>query len=385
MKLSKVELFYCKVLSVCPNCSRQSILDLYYQLGDSSIWEFAQSEGATSIIGQQLIILLGNDLIPKHWLDAVSSAEHRIGMYMDQLDRAASALESEGINLVALKNSGIARALHKQLASTPMGDVDVLVSPHDFHAAHIILERLGFKIDDRSPFAVSDIEDAEIHGGAEYRVPLPDGTELWFELQWRPVAGRWIRPDQEPYADELLCRSIPISGSSARLLAPEDNLLQVCLHTAKHSYVRSPGFRLHTDVDRIVHYCDIDWDSFCSRVERTELRTAVFLSLLIPKQLLGSNIPSYVLTRLDFFPLKHRFMVSWIKRVGLFHPSKRKWSKLGYILFNILLYDTFSGLWRALFPDPDTVTNHSSISHPLALPFAYIQRLFSLLFTRANT
>ena len=136
MKLSKVELFYCKVLSVCPNCSRHSILDLYYQLGDSSIWDFAQSEGATSIIGQQLIILLGNDLIPKHWLDAVSSAEHRIGMYMDQLDRAASALESEGIHLVALKNSGIARALHKQLASTPMGDVDVLVSPHDFHAAY---------------------------------------------------------------------------------------------------------------------------------------------------------------------------------------------------------------------------------------------------------
>jgi len=56
------------------------------------------------------------------------------------------------------------------------------------------------------------------------------------------VAGRWIRPDQEPGAEELLARSISIPGSAARLLAPEDNLLQIALHTAKHSYVRAPGF-----------------------------------------------------------------------------------------------------------------------------------------------
>ena len=36
------------------------------------------------------------------------------------------------------------------------------------------------------------------------------------------MAGRWIRPDQEPLADDLLDRSISIPGSSARLLSPED-------------------------------------------------------------------------------------------------------------------------------------------------------------------
>ena len=85
---------------------------------------------------------------------------------------------------------------------------------------------------------------------------------MWVELQWRPVAGRWIREDQEPNADDLINRSLPITGTNVRLLAPEDNLLQVCLHTAKHSYMRAIGFRLHTDVDRIVNYQNINWNIF---------------------------------------------------------------------------------------------------------------------------
>ena len=54
--------------------------------------------------------------------------------------------------------------------------------------------------------------------------------------------------------------SLEVNGSNVRILAPEDNLLQVALHTAKHSYVRAPGFRLHSDVDRVVRFQSIDWN-----------------------------------------------------------------------------------------------------------------------------
>lgn len=376
--------FYCLVLAATATPGTE-LVKRYRSLGDEAVWEFAEREGAASIIGEKLRAVLGEEQTPRRWLDAVEATKQRVALYMEQLDRAADALAKEGIPLVALKNSGIARGLHTSLASTPMGDVDVLVSPKDFRRAHDILERLGFEFDDRSPFSVSDIEDAETHGGSEYRVALRDGSTLWFELQWRPVAGRWIRPDQEPAADELLARSVSMPGSSARLLEPEDNLLQVCLHTAKHSYVRAPGFRLHTDVDRIVHYCEIDWDSFCDRVERTGLRTAVYLSLVIPKQLLGSEIPDSVLKRLDFAPWKHRFLLRWIRRVGLFGPEERKWSKPGYIVFNLFLYDSFSGVWRAVFPDSGWMQRQYKFSNRWMLPVAHIRRLLSLVFQRVNT
>ena len=80
----------------------------------------------------------------------------------------------------------------------------------------------------------------------------------WVELQWRPIAAGGYSPYNEPNADRLIDNSIKIPNSSVRILSPEENLLQCSLHTAKHSYVRAPGFRLHSDVDRIVRYQKIN-------------------------------------------------------------------------------------------------------------------------------
>ena len=106
--------------------------------------------------------------------------------------------------------------------------------------------------------------------------------------------------DQEPQAEELLARSVPIPGSAARLLAPEDNLLQVALHTAKHSYVRAPGFRLHTDVDRIVRRQPLNWEVFLTRVMSLEVKTPVYFSRRFP----GSSSEPPSLTR--FWPRCNR-------------------------------------------------------------------------------
>ncbi len=324
-------------------------------------------------------------VLPSRWTESAKKVAEQLRLYLEQLDRVAAAFAQEGIPLVALKNSGIARGVYRDLAGCPMGDVDTLVAPQHFRRAHELMKQLGFELGDRSPFEMTDIEEAERHGGAEYTLALADGSTLWFELQWRPVAGRWIRADQEPPADELIARSVPIAGTAARLLAPEDNLLQVCLHTAKHSYVRAPGFRLHTDVDRIVRHCAIDWDVFCVRVEHLKVRTAVFLSLEIPASLLATPIPREVMDRLNHAPAKHRLMLRWLARVGLFGPEARKWSKLGYIGFNLLLYDTWGGVVRAVFPESDWMVKRYGIRYRLTLPLWYLVRAFQLLFKRART
>ena len=81
-----------------------------------------------------------------------------------------------------------------------MGDIDVLVRKQDFREAHKVLTDHGYEMKFRSPLEEENIEKAERNGGAEYAVKLANGNNLWFELQWRPVAGRWIRPDQEAVA-----------------------------------------------------------------------------------------------------------------------------------------------------------------------------------------
>ena len=61
--------------------------------------------------------------------------------------------------------------------------------------------------------------------------------EYGLSCKWRPIAGRWIQPHNEPNGDELMDNSIKTKGSDVRILSPEDNLLQVALHTAKHYFM----------------------------------------------------------------------------------------------------------------------------------------------------
>ena len=266
-----------------------------------------------------------------------------------------------------------------------MGDLDTLVEKKNFRRAHQILLEEGYHFEFRSPLEEVELSAAEASGGAEYWKILPSGEKMWFELQWRPVSGRWIRADQEPSAEELMERSVSIPGTAVRLLCPEDNLLQVCLHTAKHSYVRAPGFRLHLDVERIVRGQVVDWRVFTERVEKLQVKTAVYFSLVIPKELFGTPIPEEVLACLRPVTWKEGLISRMITRAGLFNPNDHKFSRLGYIFFTLLLYDDLGGLLRSVFPSSNWMCGRYNIHHCWEYPYYYVRRLMDLVLHRANT
>ena len=165
-----------------------------------------------------------------------------------------------------------------------------------------------------------------------------------------------------------------------RLLAPEDNLLQIALHTAKHSYVRAPGFRLHTDVDRIVRRQVLNWDLFLARVLSLGVKTPVFFSLAIPRSLFGVPIPDKVLSQLQPHPWKLALITGWLHRLlGLFNPDEPKFGLAGFVLFTALLYDDLKGLWRGLFPGKDWMRAHYRFQRSWLLPYYYGRRLRRIL------
>jgi len=382
--LSSKEKLLCCALADDPFWQAVELRQWWADTGEEQAWEFSGNNDARPIMATALAATPGLWL-PERWRDEMARTQARLRLFMEQLDRVAAAFAGENIRLVALKNSGIARGIYPQLAACPMGDIDVLVDPRDFRRAHACLLGLGYRLNSRSPLGEKDLAEAEAAGGSEYEFTLSDGSILWFELQWRPVAGRWIRHEQEPPAGELLARSVPIVGSAARLLAPEDNLLQVCLHTTKHSYVRAPGFRLHTDVDRIVRRCPVDWTRFLAEVERLEVRTAVYFALWLPTELLRTPVPAEALARLRPAAWKTRAITRSLLSAGLFNGEEHKWSKAGYIAFNLLLYDTLGGIGRAVFPDAATMRRRYPIRSKLTLPWWHARRLLELLMKRAKT
>jgi hypothetical protein len=392
--------FLCCALADDPAWHQRELGQLWAAVGDDAAWAFAGEHESQGTVAIALEGTMGNAM-PSRWRVARESVASRIGQYLQQVDRVAAALAVENIPLVALKNSGIARGIFTDLGGCIMGDVDLLVRPAQLGAAHRIFSQLGFRLLGNQDVgrqalgvrmaagetsAETDSIEADIlSGGREYAFDLEKAEPLWFELQCRSIGGKWIPRGAEPSVEDFVRRAVPIPGTAVRLLAPEDNLLQVCLHTAKHTYVRAPGFRLHTDVDRIVRRCSVDWAAFVNEVERLQVCTAVYLSLQIPSEHLNTPVPKAVLNRLRPVRWKEGALLLSLRGVGYFYPRRRKWTKAGYIVFNLMLYDTLGGVWHAFFPDRAWMKQRYGITSDLSLPLWYARRILDLLIKRAHT
>ena len=384
--LSTSETLLCDVLvDLEPEARKKAVRRFIEELGDEKVFSLAQINDVSSVVAHALMDAYGVENVPAHWIKMHEDNSKRISEYLTELDRVAERLAEDDIKLVVLKNGGIACGVYSCRGCCPMGDLDTLVEKRHFRNTHKILLDEGYHFEFRSSLEEAKLEAAEKGGGAEYWKILPEGEKLWFELQWRPVAGRWIRPDQEPDASELMSRSVSISGTDVRILSPEDNLLQVALHTAKHTYVRAPGFRLHLDVVRIVKGQTIDWNIFVKRVLDLQVKTPVFFSLLIPKILFKTPIPDEVIECLKPSQWKVNVITRWLQKVSLFNPDEKKFSRIGYIIFTALLYDDLKGLWRSIFPGREWIMDRYSGKENRSLVGLYLKRLIDLTFRRTNT
>ncbi len=361
-----------------PVRARDAAHSLLEAVGESTAFELANKNEIAPHVAHAL-----GDEAPATFRAAHDATRMRLDAMLTELDRVGDRLSQLEIPVVALKNAGIARALHACRGCNPMGDLDLLVRKSDFVRAHEALVQDDYVFQFRSELEEHSLDAAFAQGGAEYRKRLPNGETLWLELQWRPVAGRWIQEDQEPCSEWLMLRSLPIADSSVRLLQPEDNLLQVALHTAKHSYVRAPGFRLHTDVDRIVTAQQIDWNSFLALTHGTRLKTAVYFSLQLAADLLHTPIPADVLSSLRPPAWKRSLLTRWIRQAGIFDPNVRKFHRWRYLAFVCLLFDGPVDLWQGIAPAPQRLLRPGE--SVWSLPWHYSRRWWDLALRRHHT
>ena len=355
---------------------------IWSRVNEESLFRYAQVDEVASHIAY--ILKSSNLKYASFWDKEYEEVNQRISVLMHVLDEVATKLKENNIAIVALKNAGIAKAIFKNNACSPMGDLDLLVRSKDFRNAHeIILKDLGFTFEFRSEFEEEDLEEAFRGGGTEY-FKIVEGYKVWLELQWRPIAGRWIQPHNEPNGDMLMDNSIGVENSNIRILSPEDNLLQVALHTAKHSYVRAPGYRLHSDVDRVVRFQSINWNNFENKVCDLQLKTAVYFSLFLAKELLETPIPERVLTKLKPVWYRKKSINFFLKKAGLYNQNKKKFTKIDYIIFNLSLYDSLEENLKAVFPPFDSLKIKYPIKNKWSLPYFYVLRIKDLLFKRAK-
>lgn len=336
-------------------------------LHSNTFFEVAKEHELVSTIAVKLKKKTGIEL-GEVWQQEVENTRQRLTFLFNQVEKLGEDLGAHDIPLILLKNGGIAIDIMEDLAECPMGDIDMLCRKSDFHAAHGIILKHGFKFKFRSIYEFEDLDEAFADGSTEYSIDN-NGETAWIELAWRPIAGRWIRKDKEPDADALVKDSHKAKSSCCRVLSNEDNLLQVSIHTAKHSYVRAPGYRLHLDVDRIVSNKSIDWQLFIQKAKAVHSTTAVYFSLYFAHEILGTQIPEWVLAKLKPNRNKERRIMKMLLKANLMHPHGRKFSKIGFLKFQTSLYDSVNDMLAVLFPPIPSLRAKYKYKNPLLTPY----------------
>lgn len=325
--------------------------------------------------------ILANGLValPDYWKQAYEQEREHLSFLKEKAADICRIMDENGIRMVVLKNGGIMNDMVDDPAACPMEDIDSLVKKSDFFAAHRILVENGFEFKFRSEFELEDLDAAFRDGSTEYLLKTPEGKDMWFELAWRAVAGRWIRRDLEPDTDTLIDASYCALGTRVGILGPEDNLLQVCVHTAKHSYVRAPGLRLHLDVERIVAHKNINWSLFLKKVEAAHVKTSTYYSLYLAKLLFDTPVPRDVLAALRPGRGKDDRILKLIDRAGLLHPKQRKFNKLQFLAFQTSLYDSAADAWFVLCPPKGGLKELYGYKNSLLTPWYLMLRTLDLI------
>jgi hypothetical protein len=200
-----------------------------------------------------------------------------------ELVRVLDCLDSHGIPAIPYKGPVLAKAVYGDIALRRFSDLDILIHATDVPVAKAEVRELGYT-------PTLDLNEAEqsahVASGHEWAFDGPLGNNL-LEIQWR-VLPRF-------YAVEFSIRDfferaslVELGGRFVRTLAPEDLLLVLCVHTAKHVWSRLSWL---CDIAETMRSQPIDYISAYRTAEGLGIERIVAVSFLLQNQLLGVPVP----------------------------------------------------------------------------------------------
>lgn len=205
--------------------------------------------------------------------------------FAGELARIAEHFQKKGLRAIPYKGPALAESVYGDLALRNFSDLDFLIAPADFKAAKQALAELGYRPShELSPEA----ERLWLRIGYECAFDGPAGPNL-VELQWG-VLPYFYAVDLR--IDDLLMDPgrAAVGGCEVPALAPEDLLLALCLHAAKHLWMR------------LIWVCDItetlrqpaDFTQVAARARSLGITRILGVSFWLVKNALGSPIPQCV-------------------------------------------------------------------------------------------
>jgi Uncharacterised nucleotidyltransferase len=203
-----------------------------------------------------------------------------------RVDSGLDALRRRQIPTMVLKGAAVAAVHYSDAGVRPMDDIDVLVAPEHAAQALDVLHGDGWSLQARiHPVRVM----RSVHA-----IPLADASGAKVDLHWRALP-------ESVRDDDFWSASIPVTLGRADTAVPgaTEQLLHTCAHGVR---VHSAPLRWIADAAVILAGAEIDWRRLIDGVSERQVTRKVALSLATLGEVLGTPIPSWVISELRAVP-----------------------------------------------------------------------------------
>ncbi len=253
-----------------------------------AVLRLADNHGTSSLLYQNLSRF--GDMVPSPVLEALRQRYEK-NVYKSlfltsELMRILDCLEGLGIEVIPYKGVVLSEAYYGDMALRQTGDIDLFVRKRDVGRSKSALGEMGYTT--RLEIPENAVEDY-IASGYEWTFDGPAGPNL-LELQWA-LQPRFYAVDFD--MDGLFERAVKITvaGRSMKTPSPEDLLLVLSVHAAKHVWGRVILLR---DIAQMLKLDNLNWDWVRSRARELGTQRILGITFLLVNRFLGAAIPPAV-------------------------------------------------------------------------------------------
>ena len=210
-----------------------------------------------------------------------------------ELIKLLGGLEKIGISAIPWKGPVLAAAAYGDLALRQFGDLDILVREQDAMRAKNLLLSTGYRL----LYGGSAEDEAAFHNLRKVCELVREDDRVIVELHWAITSQTFYFP-LDPASLWEQVETVPLEGAPVLNLGPEDLLLVLCVHGAKHHWGRLMWI---CDIAELLrtYYKEIDWIRLTQRASSLGSARMLSLGVLLAHDLLGAKVPEDVLQRMQ--------------------------------------------------------------------------------------
>jgi hypothetical protein len=249
------------------------------------VLRLADHHGTSSLLYQNLSRLA--DVVPSSALASLRLRHekniHKSLFLAREVIRILDCLDAIGVTVIPYKGVVMSEVYYGDMALRQCGDMDLFVRKHDILRIKSAIRDLGYT--SRVPIP-EDAEGDYIASGYECTFDSPAGRNV-LELQWA-LQPRFYAVDYD--MDGLFERAVnvTVAGRNVNTPSPEDLLLVLSVHAAKHVWGRLIWL---CDIAQILKLGNLNWDRVQLRARVLGIERILRITLLLAKRFLAMPIP----------------------------------------------------------------------------------------------